>query len=223
MKTAKPEVFGERGVMNKKSLDILADAISDAGAWQWWHMENDMLQLEFRDVQLYDASKPESDTHTMDVIAIRFYGNVFAVFLDSLDEDDENWNERFYDDEITAFECDGYGLEFDNPEYAQKLYDEYRNRTPITPFDGRDTLAGTKHLIAAKCGDTGVIAGGDRISVASKNASIPEEEIEPLSRKWWEYWKKYWRLRGTPGALAKDRACEVTIPVDTQDPQGIRP
>ena len=207
--------------MNKKALDILADAISDVGAWYWWHLEDDMLQLEFRDVQLYDESKPEKDAHTMDLIAIRFYGNVFAVFLDDLDEDGEKpWYERLYDDEILAFECDGYDLEFDDPRYAKEVYDGYRNRTPITPFDGTDTLTGAKHLIAARCGDTGVIAGGDRMKVVNKNGPISEDEIEQLSKKWWEYWKKYWRLRGTKDALQKDWACEVTIPVDKEDPQG---
>ena len=207
--------------MHKKALDILADSISDAGAWQWWHLENDMLQLEFCGVQLYDESKPEQDAHTMDVIAIRFFSNVFAVFLDDLDEDAENpWYERFYDDEIPAFECDGYELEFDNPEYAKEVYDGYRNKIPITPFDTINTLKGANHLIAVKCGDTGVVAGGDRIEVVNKNGSISEDKIEPLSRKWWEYWKKYWQLRGTREALKKDPTCEVTIPVDTKDPQG---
>ena len=206
--------------MNKKTLDILADAISDVGAWQWWHMENDMLQLEFRDVLLYDESKPEQDTHTMDVIAVRFYGNVFAVFLDNLKEPEEKpWYKRLYDDEIPAFECDGYELEFDSSEYAKEVYDGYRNRTPITPFDGMNTLTGTKHLIAAKCGDAGVIAGGDQIKIVTKSNSISEEDIEPLSKKWWKYWNTYWRLRGTKDALQKDWACEVTIPVDVRDPQ----
>ena len=207
--------------MNKKALNILADAISDAGAWQWWHMEKDMLQLEFCGVQLYDESKDEKDCHTMDVVAIWFFGNVFIVFLDDLYEDAvKPWYDRFYDDEIAAFECDGYELEFDNPEYAREVYDGYRNRKPITSFKGMDTLTGAKNLIAVKCGDTGVIAGGDRIEVVSKNASILEEEIEPLSRKWWEYWKNYWRLRGTPDALQKDQTCEVTIPVNVKNPQG---
>ena len=72
-----------------------------------------------------------------------------------------------------------------------------------------------------KCGDVGVFAGSDRMEVVRRNGSISEEEIEPLSRKWWEDWKKYWRVRGTHGALPKDRACEVTIPVATKDLQGI--
>ncbi len=39
-----------------------------------------------------------------------------------------------YHDEIQAFKCDGYELEFDSPNYANEAYDGYRNRTPLTPF-----------------------------------------------------------------------------------------
>ena len=145
---------------------------------------------------------------------------MFAVFLDNLDEGEgKSWYERLYDDEIPALECDGYELEFDRPEYAKEVYDGYRNRTPVTPFGGMDTMTGAKHLIAAKCGDAGIIAGGDRMEVVSRHGVIPEEKIEPLSRKWWEYWKSYWRSRGTHDAFQKDWACEVTIPVDIKDPK----
>ncbi len=209
-------------MMDKNALDILADAISDAGAWQWWHMENDMLQLEFRDVQLYDDSKPENDTHTMDVIAVRFIGGIFAVFLDQMDSDGQRpWYERLHDDEIPAFDCDGYQLRFDDPQYAAQVYDSYPNRTPLTPFNGMDSLTGAGHLIAVKCGDAGIVAGGSRMEVVSRTARIPQSEIEPLSRKWWGYWKKYWRVRGTGDALAKDYACEVAIPVGGNDPRGM--
>ena len=207
--------------MDKKALDILADAISDVGSWQWWHLEKDMLQLEFRDVQLYDASKAENDTHTTDSIAVRFFDNVFIVFLDDLTGNEEKpWYKRLYDDEIPAFECDGYELKFDSLTYAKEVLGSYKNRTPATPFDSENTLAGAKHLIAAKCGDVGFVAGGDLIKIVTRNASITEEEVEPLARKWWDYWKEYWRLRGTKDALPKDWACEVTIPVDLKEPQG---
>ena len=75
--------------MNKEVLNILADAISDVGSWQWWYIEDDMIQLEFCDVQLYDESKSEKKTHTTDVLAVRFYGHTFALFLDDLDEADD--------------------------------------------------------------------------------------------------------------------------------------
>ena len=74
--------------MNINTLNILADAISDVGSWQWWYTTGDMFQVEFCDVQLYDETKTEKEPHTTDVLAVRFYGHAFAVFLDNLDEDD---------------------------------------------------------------------------------------------------------------------------------------
>ena len=86
------------------------------------------------------------------------------------------------------------------------------------PSSGGITAA--KHMLCARCGEVGFIAGGDRIEIAGKKGKYTEEEIEPLSRKWWEYWKNYWRLRGTRDALPEDYACEVTIPVSKDDPEG---
>ena len=59
-------------------------------------------------------------------------------------------------------------------------------------FEGIDTLTNSNNLIAVKCGDVGVVAGGDRMEVVRRNGSI--SEIESLSRKWWKYWKKFWRV-----------------------------
>ncbi len=45
--------------MNKDTLDILADAISDVGSWRWWLIKDDMIHLKFCDAQLHDGSKFE--------------------------------------------------------------------------------------------------------------------------------------------------------------------
>ena len=208
--------------MNRDTLNILADAISDVGSWQWWYTKDDMFQLEFRDVQLYDETKAEKEAHTTDVIAVRFFGNVFAVFLDNLENDDpeKKWYERFYDDEIQAVEIEAYELEFDNAEYAGKVYDSFVNKTPMKQFDGVSAFLSARHIIAAKCGDKGFVAGGERMVIVNQKGEYKEEDIEYASRRWWEYWRDYWRLRGTPEAYQKDWACEVCIPVDTNNPQG---
>ena len=43
--------------MNTNTLNILADAISDIGSWWWWDIEGDIVQVEFRDVLLYKATR----------------------------------------------------------------------------------------------------------------------------------------------------------------------
>jgi hypothetical protein len=204
--------------MNINTLNILADAISDVGSWWCWYADDDMLQLEFCDVQLYDETKAEKETHTTDVLAVRFYGHVFAVFLSDLN--DENWHVRFRDDDSILYPVDAYDMVFDDKKEAELVLNNYRNRISVKNFSGTETLAAAKHLFCARCDVVGFIVGGDEIEIAGEKGKYTEEEIEPLSRKWWEYWKDYWRLRGTRDALTKDFACEVTIPVNNEDPQG---
>ena len=207
-----------KAVTSRDTLNILTDAISDVGSWWCWHAGDDMLQLEFCDVQLYDETKAEEETHTTDVLAVRFYGHVFAVFLDDLN--DTNWHERFRDDDSILYPVDTYDMAFDDHEKAESLLNDYRNRIPIKDFNSAKTLLTAKHILYARCDEVGFIVGGDKIEIAGEKGKYTEEEIEPLSRKWWEYWKDYWLLRGTPDALPEDYACEVTIPVDKETPEG---
>lgn len=197
--------------MNKKILDILADAISEVGSWHWWLIKDDMIQIQFCDVLLYDEAKPEKDTHTTDVLAVRFYGHTFAVFLDNLDED--NWHEHFRDDDSIIYPVDTYDLAFDDRKEAAAVLNDYKNKTEIKDFNGPETLSAGKHLLYARCGDVGFIVGGDEIAVAGKKGRYTEEEIETTSGKWWDYWREYWKLRGTKDAYPEDYACEITIPV----------
>ena len=213
-----PKLDTHKGITSRETLNILADAISDVGSWWCWHVGDDMLQLEFCDVQLYDETKAEKETHTTDVLAVRFYGHVFAVFLDDLN--DENWHERFRDDDSILYLVDAYDMVFDDVEEAESLLNDYRNRIPVKDFSGLETISSAKHILCAGCGEVGFIVGGDKIEIAGEKGNYKEEEIELLSRKWWDYWKDYWHVRGTRDALPKDYACEVTIPVNKDDPLG---
>ena len=197
--------------MNTDTLNILADAISDVGSWQWWLIKDDTVQVEFCDVQLYDKSKPEKETHSTDVLGVRFRGHAFAVFLDNLNEN--NWHERLRDDDSVLYAVDAYDLAFDDINGAELLINDYQHRIPVKNFRGLETLSAAKHLLWAKCGDVGFIVGGDEIVVAGKEGKYTEEEIEASAKKWWDYWRNYWELRGTKDAYPTDYVCEITIPV----------
>ena len=197
--------------MNKETLNILSDAISEVGSWHWWHIKDDMVQIQFCDILLYDETKPEKEPHTTDVLAIRFYGHSFAVFLDNLNE--EGWQERLRDDDSVLYPVDTYELAFDDATEAGLLLDSYRHRVPIKDFSGLETLTSARHLLYARCGDVGLIVGGDELAVVGRNRRYTEKEIETASEKWWDYWREYWKLRRTKDAYPKDYACEITIPV----------
>ena len=197
--------------MDISSLNVLADAISDAGSWWCWHAEGDMVQMEFRDVMLYDESKPEQEPHSTDVLAIRLRGHAFAVFLDNLDED--GWHERLRDDDSVFYPIDTYDLAFDDAEEAKSLLGDYENQAPVMGFDGSDALSAVGHLLCARCDEVGFVVGGDELEVVGRKGAYTGEEIQAAAEKWWAYWKAYWKLRGTSGAYPKDYVCEVTIPV----------
>ena len=198
--------------MNINTLNILADAISEVGSWHRWLIKDDMVQMQFCDIMLYDDAKPEKETHTTDVLAVRFYGHVFAVFLDNLDEC--NWYEHFRVDGSKIYPVDTYDLAFDDIKEAELLLNDYKHRIPVKNFSGLETFSSAKHFLYARCGDVGFIVGGDRIEVVGKKGKYTEEEIETGARKWWDYWKIYWKLRRTKDAYPKDYACEITIPVN---------
>ena len=84
---------------------------------------------------------------------------------------------------------------------------------PIKDFSGLETLTSARHLLYARCGDVGLIVGGDELAVVGRNRRYTEKEIETASEKWWDYWREYWKLRRTKDAYPKDYACEITIPV----------
>ena len=199
------------GMMNKDTLHILAEAISDVGSWWCWGVNEDTVQLEFCDVMLYDETKQANEPHTTDVLAVRFSGHAFAVFFDDLDEAD--WHIRFRDDDSVLYPVDAYCLGFDDLKEAEALLNAYDHRTAVKDFSGLETIAAAKHFLCAKCDDVGLIVGGDEILVAGRKGRYTEEEIKTASEKWWGYWKDYWRLRETENACPKDYACEITIPV----------
>ena len=205
--------------MNKETLNILADAISDIGSWQWWYTAKDMFQLEFCDVQLYDFNKAEKESHSS-TIALRFYGNSFAIFMDNLEESDTNWPQRFYDDEILTIDIEPYDLVFDDIDYAKKVYDSYNHKIPMKGCEDDSIFSSTKHIIAAKCNDYGFVAGGDDLVVVGNKGKYTEEEIRDGAIRWWEYWRDYWHLRKSKDAYEKDFACEATIPADRDNPTG---
>ena len=207
--------------MNTNTLKLLADAISDIGSWQWWYTKDDMFQVEFSDVLLYDETTQEKEPHTS-TIALRFFGNSFAVFLDNHENEQgtKKWFEQFQDDEIEYLPIESYEFCFDDIDYAKALLNTYRNTIPIKNYTDPNSFKSAKHILAAKCEDVGFIVGGDLIQVVGRKGKYTEEEIDAAVKRWWDYWRDYWHLRETKDAYEKDWACEVTIPADIGNPTG---
>jgi len=210
MKIDRPIRYSEH-IMNTDTLNILADAISDVGSWHRWLIRDDMVQVQFCDIMLYDENTLENEPHSTDVLAVRFSGSAFAVFLDDLKDD--KWYERFPDDDSAIYPIEIYNMAFDDAEEAGRLLNAYQHKTVIKDFNGPETLLTAKHLLYANCDEVGFIVGGDEMEVVGRKGKYTEKEIETAYKKWCDYWKTYWKLRGTKDAYPKDYVCEISIPV----------
>lgn len=197
--------------MDAETLDLLAGAISDVGAWNWWHVKGDTVQMEFRDVQLYDESKSEREARSTDILAVCFHGHAFAVFLD--DMDDDGWHQRFQNDSSLFYPIDACELAFDDAGKAEALLNDYKNKKFIKDFNGLESISSARHILCARCEGDGFVVGEDEVAVVGEKGRYTEEEIETAARKWGEYWRTYWKLRGTDQAYEADFACEATIPI----------
>jgi hypothetical protein len=72
-----------------------------------------------------------------------------------------------------------------NVKEAESLLQDYRNRIPVKDFNGLETISAVKHILCTRCNEVGFIVCGDKIEIAGEKGNYTEEEIEPLSRKWW--------------------------------------
>lgn len=209
-------ILHDEKAFSQDTLNLLADAISDMGSWRWWNINNQNVQLEFSDVQLYDETKAEKEPHSS-VIALRFYEGSFAMFLDNFEINNrKKWYDRLADDEIEPFELDGYELVFNDAKFVNELFETYKNKNIIKDISD-DMIVSCKYILAGKCKEVGFVVGGNKMEVVSHHGVYSEEEVNRLIKKWWEYWEDYWRKRNTKDAYQKDFVCELTIPVDLND------
>ena len=199
-------------LFDQETLNILSDAISDIGVWQWWHKDNNTIQMEFGCVQIYDDFKEEKQAHSS-TIALRFNNNSFAMFLDNFENDDEKkWFDKLYDDEIRPFDLEAYEFSFNDAKFVNEIFESYKNKHTIKELIDEDIIS-TKYILAAKCYDVAFVVGGNELEVLTHQGTLSSNDIKEGNEKWWDYWNDYWKLRNSKDAYEKDPACELTIPV----------
>lgn len=149
------------------------------------------------------------------MIALRFEDDAFLTVLDNYENnEDKPWYDKLHDDEIPPFEIETFEFDFNNIEYVNEVTGLYKNKTILNDFENDEPVFTVKYILAAKCNDVGFVVGGNNMEIVTHNGILSEEDIEKANKKWWEYWKDYWKLRGSKDAYEKDFACEVCIPVE---------
>ena len=194
--------------MNSETLRILENAICDVGYLRWWTSAEDIYQIEFGGVQLFDETKNGFSARSS-VIALQFLEKPTIVFLDK--NGPNNWQDDLHNDKMEPINIEYDEFKFNDKDYLKNIISEYR----INNLKNNSIEEVYKYpiFLAFKCYDFGIIIGGNKMKVIGSAGEFSEDKIKDCNIKWWKYWKEYWSLREKENSYDKDYACEVTIPV----------
>ena len=192
---------------------VLVSAITDVGQWRWWASEFPKLfQLEFGGVQIYerpaDPTRPPSS-----MLALRFRNPALVAFMRRTDSPNipADWHTKLHDDAIEPFPMSGDAFAFEDDDAIRKIVSERTSEVEVHRGEGSTAVR-----VAFWAGPVGVHVEAAELELVTLNGKITSQELVELHHAWWDYWKDYWKKRGTPEALPKSYACEVTIPLKAE-------
>jgi hypothetical protein len=200
-----------------EELEILESAISDVGHWSWWTERLPaVFQVEFCGVQLWLPPR-EDGQPPCGQIALRFFKPSTVAFLRRGDSSGaslaDDWFEKLRADEIETFGIDNEAFTLTSPERANAIL---RDANTQLVYHGtiRELPADAPHgsYCAFWAGPVGLYLVAESMIVCSHAGDLALDQLKPMSRKWWDYWREYWDKINTDNPLPKDYACDVTIP-----------
>ncbi|MBK9247230.1 MAG: hypothetical protein IPM69_03740 [Ignavibacteria bacterium] len=205
-----------KNMTENQILDILADAISDAGYWSWWIAAfPHSIQLEFGGTYL---NFPPSDTSEVlnSRIALKFKNPKSVSFISKQEHQTENnkqWFDQFHNDELGNQTCSYGEFSFTNHDIISSIVSQAIVIDTIHGYSPNDKqFMAEKYQLAFWAGEFGIVIAADEIKFLGDDGIIELEQIPKLNEQWWTYWKKYHELRNSENALPIDYRCELTIP-----------
>jgi hypothetical protein len=199
--------------------EALADSITDIGYWNWWDEDfPHSIRVEFGGVQLWMPPSPDSET-PRGTVALQFNNPTSVSFLihqDAPADIPENWPDLLRNDEFERFNFrDDGAFVFNEHEYVLEILNSARHvdtRFGVSPRD--EHFLRSQCIVAFGAGPVGCIIGAENMEIITSAGEISLDDVPELHERWWEYWREYWDVRGTPNALPEDYACEATVPAE---------
>lgn len=190
----------------------MKEAISAAGEWSWMEIANDSIQLEFNNVQLYNARLNILESHSS-IIAIRLSNNAFFKLFYN-----ENKSEKFIEDFLdpiydVSYNLNSKNFKFQDFKLLETLKSNYKYQKDFLGNSENNIKNGEiDFLLCFTIDELGVATGGNQIQFFNEFNILNDEEIKRLSNKWWVYWVDYWKKKNTLNEYEYDPACEVFSP-----------
>jgi hypothetical protein len=201
----------------KKSLEILAKAVSEVGYWRWWTAKLPRaILLEFGGVQLYSRVTRE-DQPPPGVMAMTFHKPKSICFLDFSRELPGDWHNRLEEDEIDPFVIDRGRFSFNDEAMIDNIL---RKTLRVNTLHGyppqKGKLPDAPVSLAFTADKVGVLIAAESLELKTHQGKLPLEQIEKSNARWWEYCKEYWQQKETGNPMPTDYTCEATMPAGAE-------
>jgi hypothetical protein len=77
----------------------------------------------------------------------------------------------------------------------------------------KTTPSATDVMLAFHAAPVGLAVIASDMRPVNYDDIMTREQVMEAYRRWWDYWRVYWRVRGTAEALPYDSTCEITLPM----------
>lgn len=194
-------------------LTTLENSISDVGFWRWWAEKlPTAFQVEFGGVQLWNPPA-EKDGPPSGVVALRFGQPTVIAFLTSNEAAlPIDWRIALHEDRIEPFSVSHDALTLQSEELLVETIVGCTSEYILGSEP--DLVRSTAPVkLAFRAGPVGLVVRAQDLTVIASSGNLTPEQIQRSSEKWWSYWREYWDRKETDSPMAKDYACEVTIPL----------
>jgi len=193
----------------REAFEILEDAITDCGYWRWWTANLPAsFQVEFGGVQLFQPPS-EASRSPSGIYALRFMQPRKVEFLDFAADIEEDWFSLLQADKITPPSLGRDQFILGDADRAEQLRQQavHAHLHFTSPDSG-----GQVHLAFRAGQSFGLFVAAESVRLLSHSGEIAFSSVARLHGDWWDYWRRYWKLRDTPDELPRDNTCEVCIP-----------
>lgn len=193
----------------REAFDILEDAITDCGCWRWWTGKlPDSFQVEFGGVQLFQQP-PEASRPPSAIYALRFMQPRKVEFLDFAAGVEKDWFSLMQADKLRPPSLGRDQFYLGDAIRAEQL----RRQAVHAHLHFTSPDAGGQVYLAFRAGQSfGLFVAAESVRLLSHTGEIALSSVARLNGDWWDYWRRYWKLKDTPDEMPRDDACEVCIP-----------
>ncbi len=188
--------------MNSKSLKLISDVIINSGIWVSMEIAQDLIYIDFTDVEL---GKPKNNEQMY--LTVRFAEeSFFTVFYNNIWDVDflskYNYKKQILSEEVNFKVKEVKFIDF---EYLNTFFYNYKKEKTVTGIENFSIHnIRNDFFMLVETKDVAFAVGGNQMDFFTPYERLDDASLRELSNEWMLYFLKYHLKRN----LIKDPMCE---------------